>query len=74
MCESQGYVDCTMDDGVEEDRLEDMICDVGTKSFTQAQGYESMSSDAETHLYPRSTNFTRLSVMLRLMKLKTING
>jgi len=33
-----------------------------------------MSSDVETPLYPGSTNFTRLSKMLRLMNLKAING
>jgi len=33
-----------------------------------------MSSDAETPLYPRSTNFTWLSTVLRLMNLKAING
>jgi len=33
-----------------------------------------MSSDAETSLYLGSTNFTRLSVVLRLMNLKAING
>jgi len=61
-------------DDVDDDQLEDMICDVGVESFAEAHGYGSMSSDAETPLYPGSTNFTQLSVMLRLMNLKTING
>jgi len=33
-----------------------------------------MSNDVETHLYPGSTNFTRLSTVLRLMNLKAMNG
>jgi len=63
-----------MDDAVHDDRLEDMFHDVGAEFFAEAHGYGSMSSDSETPLYPRSTNFTRLSVVLRLMNLKTING
>jgi len=55
---------------VHDDQLEDMIHDVGVESFAKTHGYESMSSDAETPLYPRSTNFTRLSSVLRLMNLK----
>ena len=47
---------------------------MGVESFADAHGYGSMSSDAETPLYPGSTKFTRLSVELRLMNLKTING
>jgi len=39
-----------------------MICDVGADSFAEVHEYRSMSSDAETPLYPRSTNFTQLSV------------
>jgi len=67
-----------MDDAVHgevhDDRLEDMICDVGAESFEEAHGYGSMSSDGETPLYPRSTNFTQFSVVVRLMNLKAING
>jgi len=68
------YVGSTMDDAVDDDRLEDMIRDVEVESFAEAHGYGSMSSNAETPLYPRSTNFTRLSVVLTLMNLKAING
>ena len=75
---TEEYVGFTMDDvvhdDVDDDRLEDMIHDVGAESFAEAQGYGSMSSDAETPLYLGSTNFTRLSVVLRLMNLKEING
>jgi len=55
------------------DRLEDMIRDVGAESFANAV-FENMSNDAETPLYPDSTNFTRLSAVLRLMNLKAMNG
>ena len=75
---TEEYVGSTIDDAehddVDDDRLEDMIRDVGADSFAEAHGYGSMSSDAETPLYPISTNFTRLSTVLRLMNLKTING
>ena len=75
---TEEYVGSTVDDAVHgevhDDRLEDMIRDVAAKSFAEAHGYESMSSDAETPLHPRSTKFTRLSVVLRLMNLKEING
>ena len=50
-----------------------MIRDVGAESFAEVHGYGSMSSDAKTPLYPGSTNFTRLSAMLRSMNLKAIN-
>jgi len=43
-----------------------MICDVGFESFAEARGYGSMSSDAETPLYPGSTNFTRLSAVCKI--------
>jgi len=58
---------------VHDDRLENMICDVGADSFAETHGNGSMSSDADTPLYPESTNFTRLSPVLRLMNLKAIN-
>ena len=61
---TEEYVGYTMDDTVhgevEDDRLEDMICDVGAKSFAEAHRYESMTSDVETPLYPGSANFTQL--------------
>ena len=75
---TEEYVGSTMDeavhDDVDDDRLEDMIRDVGVESFAKVHGYGSMSSDANTPLYPGSTNFTRLSAVLRLMYLKAING
>ena len=75
---AEEYVGSTMDDAVhddvDDDRLEDKIRDVGAQSFEEVHGYENMSSDAETPLYPGATNFTRLLVVLRLMNLKAING
>jgi len=50
-----------------------MICDVRVESFAEAHGYGTMSGNVETPLYPEPTNFTRLSAVLRLMNLKTIN-
>jgi len=65
--EASEEVDFSMDD-----RFEDMICNVGAESFANAV-FENMSNDAETSLYPGSTNFTRLSAVLRLMNLKAMN-
>jgi len=67
-------MDDVVHDEIHDVRLEDIIRDVGDESFVEAHGYGSMSSDAETPLYPGSTNFTRLLVVLRLMNLKAING
>jgi len=72
------YVESTMDeavhDDVNDDQLKDMIRDVGVESFAKAHGYGSMPSDAKTPLYPKSTNYTQLSAVLRLMNSKAING
>jgi len=75
---TEEYVGSTLDDAVhddvDDDRLKDMSCDVEAQSFAEVHGYGSMSSDAETPLYPGATNFIRLSAVLRLMNLKAING
>jgi len=42
-----------------DDRIEDMIRDIEIESFVKSHMYENMSSNGETSLYPRSTNFTR---------------
>ena len=54
------------------DRLEEMILDVGVESFANVV-FKNMFNDAETPFYPGSTNFTRLSAMLRLMNLKAMD-
>ena len=75
---TEEYVGSTMDEAVhddgDDDRLEDMIRDVGAECFAKVHGYGSMSRDVETPLYTGSTNLTRLSAVLRLMNLKEING
>jgi len=63
-----------MDYTVDDDELANMIRDVGAESFAEAHGHKSISIDTKTPLYLGSTNFTRLSTMLRLMNLKAING
>jgi len=55
------------------DKLKDMICDVGVESFVEVV-LKNMSNDIETLLYPDSTNFTRLLTMSRFMNLKAMNG
>ena len=57
MCGASEFVDFSMDN-----RLEDMIHDVGAESFVDSI-FENMSNDAKTPLYPSSTNFTRLSLV-----------
>ena len=66
-------MDDAVHDDVDDDRLEDMIRDMGSEYFVEAHGYGSMSSDAETPLYLGSTNFTHFSKVFRLMNLKVIN-
>uniref|UniRef100_A0A151UG77 Transposase-associated domain-containing protein n=2 Tax=Cajanus cajan TaxID=3821 RepID=A0A151UG77_CAJCA len=57
-----------------DDRLEEMLRDVGLESFKHAQMYETMCNDLEKPLYPNCTKFTRLSGILRLFNLKARNG
>jgi len=62
-----------MDDVVHDDRLKNMI-HVETESFAEAHGYKSMTSGADTPLFPETTNFTWFLAVLRLMNLVAING
>ncbi|XP_027362812.1 uncharacterized protein LOC113870421 [Abrus precatorius] len=57
-----------------DDQLEEMIRDVGPKSFKRAHMYGSLCSDSEKPLYPNCTKFTRLLAILRLFNLKARNG
>ncbi|KAL2329979.1 hypothetical protein Fmac_017560 [Flemingia macrophylla] len=57
-----------------DDRLEDMIRDVGPENFKKAYIYDSLCSDSEKPLYPNCENFSRLSATLRLFNLKARNG
>ena len=73
--QTENVTNSTMEeDQPDEDKLEDMIRDVGAENFAKAHVYETMSTDAETPLYVGSTKFTRLSAVLRLMNLKASNG
>ncbi|CAK8541326.1 unnamed protein product [Lathyrus sativus] len=57
-----------------DDRLEDMMRDIGQDSFKKAHAYDTLCSDKDKPLYPGCTNFTRLSVVLKLFNLKANNG
>nr|XP_004492006.1 uncharacterized protein LOC101504571 [Cicer arietinum] len=56
------------------DQLEAIIRDVGEESFNRAHVYDNLCSGKEEPLYPRCTNFTRLSAVLRFFNLKARNG
>lgn len=53
-----------------DDRLEDMIRNVGEESFKKAHVYDNLRKDKEQPLYPGCTKFSRLSAVLRLFNLK----
>ncbi|CAJ2651409.1 unnamed protein product [Trifolium pratense] len=57
-----------------DDRLEDMMRDIGEDSFKTAHVHDTLCSDKDTPLYPGCTNFTRLSAVLKLFNLKAKNG
>ncbi|XP_058725960.1 uncharacterized protein LOC131597270 [Vicia villosa] len=57
-----------------DNRLEDMINDIGLESFQRAHMYDTLCSDNEKPLYPGCSNFTRLYAVLRLFNLKARNG
>jgi ssDNA-binding Zn-finger/Zn-ribbon topoisomerase 1 len=57
-----------------DDRLEDMMRDIGEDSFKRAHVYDTLCSDKDKPLYPGCTNFTRLSAVLKLINLKANNG
>ncbi|XP_058784039.1 uncharacterized protein LOC131658801 [Vicia villosa] len=57
-----------------DDRLEDMMRDIGQDSFKREHAYDSLCNDKDKPLYPGCTNFTRLSAVLKLFNLKAISG
>ena len=57
-----------------DDRLEDMMPDIGQDSFKRAYAYDTLCSDKDKLLYSECTNFTRLSAVLKLFNLKANNG
>ena len=59
-----------------EDHIENMIHNLGQKSFrqTHASLYHKLQSDSKKPLYLGCTNFTRLLAVLDLVNLKAIYG
>ncbi|KAK2444967.1 hypothetical protein QL285_015951 [Trifolium repens] len=57
-----------------DDRLEDMMRDIGEDSFKKTDVYDTLCRDKDNPLYPGCTNFTRLSAVLKLFNLKAKNG
>ena len=56
------------------DRIEDIICDVGEDAFEQSHAYDNMCSDAETPLYPGCKKYQLLNTVLKLVSLKARHG
>ena len=57
-----------------DDRLEDMMRDIGQDSFKRAHTYDTICNDKDKPLYPGCKKFTRLSAVLKLFNLKAKNG
>ncbi|XP_028799754.1 uncharacterized protein LOC114755053 [Neltuma alba] len=62
------------DDMDMDERVEDMIHDVGVDVVKQLHKYSNLCNDAEKPLYPGCTKYTRLTVVLKLVNLKAKNG
>jgi len=63
-----------MEDQLDEEKLENMIWDVGVEAFVYVHVYETMFTHVETLLYVSSTMFTRLSTVLRQININMTNG
>ncbi|XP_027915074.1 uncharacterized protein LOC114174430 [Vigna unguiculata] len=57
-----------------DDRIEEMIRDIGHDSFQRANVYDNLCNDAEKPLYAECTKYTRLSAVLKLFNVKARNG
>ncbi|XP_027922610.1 uncharacterized protein LOC114180495 [Vigna unguiculata] len=57
-----------------DDRMEEMIRDIGHDSFQRANVYDNLCNDAEKPLYAECTKYTRLSAVLKLFNVKARNG
>lgn len=57
-----------------DNRLDDMIHDIGEDSFRKARMYDILYSDKDASLYKGCTNFTRFLEVLKLFNLKTKSG
>ncbi|XP_028758521.1 uncharacterized protein LOC114717527 [Neltuma alba] len=62
------------DDMDMDERVEDMIHDVGVDVVEQLHKYSNLCNDAEKPLYPGCTKYTRLTAVLKLVNLKAKNG
>lgn len=52
------------------DRLQDMVCDIGEDSFRKANVYDILCSDKDKLLYKGYTHSTRLLAVLKSFNLK----
>lgn len=57
-----------------DDQVEYITYDIGEDYFKRARVYTTLCRDMEEQLYPGCTNFTRLSMVLRLFNLKKKTG
>ena len=62
------------DDEDMDDRLEDMICDIGESSYMKAHIYDTLRINKDVPLYKRCTGFTRLYALVKLFNLKAKGG
>lgn len=53
-----------------DDRLEDMIRDIGESSFMKTHIYDTLCSDKDAPLYKGCISFTRLFALLKLFNMK----
>ena len=53
-----------------DDRIEDIIRDVGEEAFEQSHAYGNMCSDAEKPLYPGCKKYQLLNAVLKLVSLE----
>lgn len=56
------------------DRMEDMIRDIGPESFKRAHEYDALCKDKDQPLYVGCKKYTRLSASLKLINLKAIHA
>ena len=57
-----------------DDRIEDIIRDVGEEAFHHSHAYGNMCSDAKTPLYPGCKKYQLLNAVLKLVSLKARHG
>ncbi|KAK4263981.1 hypothetical protein QN277_029325 [Acacia crassicarpa] len=57
-----------------DDRIEDIIRDVGEETFNQSHAYGNVFSDAKISLYPECKKYQLLNIVLKLVSLKARHG